>query len=511
MDFTSLAVGLVIGLVVAAAIFFILKTKSGSAESARVELQKSLEEAKRREEETAKASQLLSVELAKAQTEAKRTAELLDEIAVIKAELRDREGQVADFKAERAKFETTMAERHEAIQRERAMLAEAEKKLTDTFRALSADALKATNEEFIKTAQEVLKQHTTENKGDLEKRQQAIEALVKPLQENLAKQEQQLNEIEKSAAHRTSQQSELMRNLQDELEKQRMSAMDLKAILKGPTQRGRMGELQFEVVLQRAGLVRGQHYDLQVQTESGKRPDCVIRLPDEGRIVVDIKTPLNSYQDAMEIEDEAARTLKLDEHARLLRQTIDKLAGKEYEGREEAIVVMYLPIEASLSAALLRDPEITAYGWEKGVVVASPTLFFAFLRSIALAWRQHQLNQNYREIVEVGKQMLTRLRVVTDHFVSLGDHLNKTVDAYEKTASSIDRNLYTSARRFQSLGVPIDKPLKELPPVKEADAEMKQDLKKPLDANEQTSLLEWDTALLAAGAEASDSEPDASA
>ena len=492
MDAVALLIGLAIGLLVAAAAYALMRSRLSQAEIERDAFRAKIEDAE-------KSAGTLSVELARAETESKRIPELLDEIAVLREDLRAKEAVISEFQAERARLETTMEERQQAFAKQEAMLEEAERKLSDTFKALSADTLKSTTDEFIKTAQEVLKQHTTQSQGDLEKRQQAIDSLVKPLQETLGKYETQLNEIEKSTAFRASQQSELLRNLQDELEKQRMSAMDLKSILKGPTQRGRMGELQFEVVLQRAGLVRGQHYELQVQTEAGKRPDCIIRLPDEARIVVDIKTPLNSYQDAMDLEDEASRNIKLDEHARLLRQTIDKLAGKEYEGREEAIVVMYLPIEASLSAALLRDPEITSYGWEKGVVVASPTLFFAFLRSIALAWRQHQLNQNYREIVEVGKQMLTRLRVVTDHFVDLGGHLGRAVKAYESTATSIDRNLYATARRFQTLGVPLDKPLKSLPDVREPDAEMKKELRTPLKSKEQASLLDWDLALLDPG------------
>jgi DNA recombination protein RmuC len=490
LDAISFLIGLVPGLLVAGVVFALQRSRLQNCGQA-------AEQFRLKAEEAEKASVTLSIDLARAETEAKRAVELIGEVGILREELRAKDATISDFQADRARFETTLEERQNALEKQEALLQDAESKLTDTFKALSADALKNTTDEFIKTAQEVLKQHTTQSQGDLEKRQQAIENVVKPLQETLGKYEQQLGDIEKSTAYRASEQTELLRGLQDELEKQRMSAKDLKAILKGPTQRGRMGELQFEVVLQRAGLVRGQHYELQVQTEAGKRPDCVIRLPDDARIIVDIKTPLNSYQDAMELEDETARNAKLDEHARHLRATIDKLAAKEYGGRDEGIVVMYLPIEASLSAALLRDPEITSYGWEKGVVVASPTLFFAFLRSIALAWRQHQLNQNYREIVDVGKQMLIRLRVVTEHFVDLGGHLGKAVRAYENTASSIDRNLYATARRFQTLGVPDDltKPRRALPQLKEPDAEMKKALRSPLAPREQASLLDWDLTL----------------
>ena len=188
MDVVSLVIGLAVGLIVAAVVFTMSKSRLRDAMTECGAL-------RTKAEESEKAAQALAVELARAETEAKRTSELLDDVAELREELRIRDAAISDFQAEKARFETTLQERQQAFAKQEALLQDAERKLSDTFKALSADALKSTTDEFIKTAQEVLKQHTTQSQGDLEKRQQAIEAVVKPLQETLGKYEHQLGEI----------------------------------------------------------------------------------------------------------------------------------------------------------------------------------------------------------------------------------------------------------------------------------------------------------------------------
>ncbi len=326
-------------------------------------------------------------------------------------------------------------------------LRDAKEELTNTFKALSSEALKENNKEFIEKA----------------------ELRLKPLEDQLRLYEEGLQKLRETGTRQTTETQEQVKQLLGELDRQRQLAGDLKSLLRGPTQRGRMGELMLEVLLQRAGLLPGRHYDLQSSSQiegSRRRPDCKVYLPGDNAMVIDVKTPLNAYEDAMQSEDEAAKSAKLVEHARNVRREIDSLASKEYrqEAGESAMVVMYLPIEASLSAAIMQDPEITSYGWDKGVIVTSPTLLFVLLQTVATGWRQEQFRENTVRVAELGKELVTRIRVVATHMNKLGDNLGKSVNAYNDAIGSIDRNLLATANRFKQLGAGGD----SLPVLKEA-------------------------------------------
>ncbi|MEX2243340.1 MAG: DNA recombination protein RmuC [Fimbriimonadaceae bacterium] len=317
-----------------------------------------------------------------------------------------------------------------------AQLREAKEELTNAFKALSAEALKANNQEFIEKA----------------------ELRLKPLEEQLRLYEEGLQKLRDTGTRQTTETQEHIKHLVGELHKQRELAGDIKSLLRGPTQRGRMGELMLSTLLERAGLLSGHHYELQSAAEiegNKRRPDCKVFMPGGHGIVIDSKTPLNAYEDAMECEDEAARAAKMLEHARNVRREIDSLASKEYrrEAGEGAIVVMYLPIEASLSAAILQDPKITSYGWDRGVIVTSPTLLFVLLQTVATGWRQEQFRQNTEKVADLGKELVTRVRIVANHMNKLGDSLGKSVNSYNDAIGSMDRNLMATASKFKQLGV----------------------------------------------------------
>jgi DNA recombination protein RmuC len=350
-------------------------------------------------------------------------------------------------------------------------LKDAKEELTTAFKALSSEALRENNKEFLE-------------KADLR---------LKPIEDQLRQYEEGLQKLRDTGTRQSTETQEQIKQLLGELDRQRKLAGDLKSLLKGPTQRGRVGELLLEVLLERAGLIPGTHYVLQsgANIEGSRRiPDCKVFMPGNKSLVIDSKTPLNAYDDALQLEDEAARGIKLTEHARNVKKEIDSLASKEYrkEAGEGAMVAMYLPIEASLSAAILHDPEITSYGWDRGVIVTSPTLLFVLLQTVATSWRQEQFRQNTEKVAQLGQELVTRIRVVANHMNRVGDNLGKSVSAYNDAVGSIDRNLLATANRFRQLGVggdavpelkestsiprAFDKPELNVPPTEEERAEL---------------------------------------
>ncbi len=426
----------------------------------------------------------LKSDLARLEERAKRMDEVQTKLDTALGDLSRLASQEAELKARHEEDQKRISEQRE-------LLNEAEEKLSNTFEALSSKTLKASTEEFLKQAERIFKAQTESAEGDLKKRQESIDNLVKPLQEKLKEYEEHLQQMRRDSEKLSGQQGETLKQLFEELKDQRALAKDIQNVLKGGTQRGRIGEQHFQVVLERAGLLRGQHYEMQKDIGEGRRPDCLIFLPDSGRVVVDIKTPMNAFQDAMESDDEAFRNSKLDEHVKVLRRTIDDLSRKDYarEDGSTPMVIMYLPIEAAYSVALSRDPQITSYGWDKQVMIATPTLLFALVKGLAVAWQQQQIQEKSKDIVALGREMLDRVRVVAEHMQRVGTGLNTAVGAYNKAVTSMDRNLYTTARRFESLGVTLDKERPALVEAKDTDEEFrKPELLEPLADNEKKAL-----------------------
>lgn len=377
----------------------------------------------------------------------------------------------ADAEKTAVALQATLNAERNAQDKQIQQLKDAKEELTNAFKALSAEALKESNKEFLE-------------KADLR---------LKPIEDQLRLYEEGLLRLRETGTRQTTETQEQMKALMAELERQRQLHSDMKSLLRGPTQRGRIGELMLEVLLERAGLIPGHHYSLQSSSEiegNRRRPDCKVFMPGGRAMVVDVKTPLNSFEDAMHAEDETVKSAKLAEHARNVRREIDSLASKEYrqEAGDGAMVVMYLPIEASLSAAILHDPEITSYGWDKGVIVTSPTLLFVLLQTVATGWRQEEFRRNTEKVAELGKELVTRIRVVATHMNKLGDSLGKSVNFYNDAVGSIDRNLLSTATRFKQLGVAGD----AAPEIKEAIAHVrsfdKPELNVPPTEDERTGL-----------------------
>ncbi|TDC84650.1 DNA recombination protein RmuC [Actinomadura sp. 7K507] len=337
-------------------------------------------------------------------------------------------------------------------------LAYAEERMAEHFENLSAKALDASNQRFLELADARLKAAGVEAAGELQRRQQAVEHLVAPLKETLAKVEEQLREVEtgrRESHAMLAKQVDFVRQSSDQLRRETQS---LVRALQRPEARGRWGELQLRRVVELAGMTHHCDFDEQASafTVNGTvRPDMVVRLAGGKSIVVDSKVSLAAYLQAAESGD----PVRLDAHARHMRDHVDRLAAKSYWqafSPSPEFVVLFIPGEAFLAPALDRDPGLLEYAMRRRVHIATPTTLISMLRTASYAWQQAALSRNARAVFDLGRELYERLGTMGQHVDELGRALTGAIKSYNRTVGSLETRVLVSARKLNELGVVED-------------------------------------------------------
>jgi DNA recombination protein RmuC len=401
------------------------------------------------------------------------------EIARLDAALHDAASVAKDTDAANAELKADVARVMEKLEAERALAAErlvvvekAREELTSTFSALSGQALQSNNQMFLDLAAQTLGRFQQDAKGDLERRQQAIQELVAPVKLSLDKLDGRIHDIERlreGAYQALTTQVRVLAEGQGDLRRETFS---LVKALRQPVARGRWGELQLRKVVEMAGMVEYCDFVEQasINGEDGRlRPDLVVRLPGGLNIVVDAKTPLSAYLDAAETDDDDVRKKHLIDHARQVRDHMTQLGRKSYQDQFDPtpdLVVLFLPGEMLFSAALQQDPQLIEFGVGEKVVLATPTTLITLLRTVAYGWKQEALARNAQEISELGRQLHDRISVLAGHWARVGRNLGEAVGAYNSAVASMETRVLVSARRFRDLkAVPDEREIDVLEPI----------------------------------------------
>lgn len=345
-------------------------------------------------------------------------------------------------------------------------------KLAANFDSVAGQSLRANSETFLKLAREHLGQHQQAAAATLTEREKAIEAMVNPIREALVKTEQQMSRIEKERA-------ESFGNLRASIESVTLGQQALQRETRGlvtalrrPEVRGQWGEMTLKRLAELAGMVDHCDFTEQVHARSTDdaaiRPDMIVHMPDGRDLVVDVKTPLDAYLDAMDATTDELRAVALKRHSKAVEERVRQLSAKSYWAQFEKspdFVILFIPGDQFLSAALAENPSLLEDAIRQDVIITTPSSLVALLKAVAYGWRQTALAQNAETIRNLAEDLYKRLNSFAGHLTKLGRNLGQSVDAFNSAVGSLERQVLPGARKFTELGVRPDKELEILEPI----------------------------------------------
>ncbi len=343
--------------------------------------------------------------------------------------------------------------------------------LQGVFGELARDTLQSNSEIFLQLAGERLARQQQASAQTLQERETAIESLVRPLREALARSEAQIQQLEKERAGAFANLKGELTQLAAGQSLLSRETRNLVTALRRPDVRGQWGELTLRRVVELSGMT--EHVDFTEQqhqaTAGGAiRPDMIVHMPQQRDIIVDVKTPLEAYLSAVEAQDDEERGRHLTRHAQLVGARIRELAGKQYWAQFEHspdFVVLFLPGEQFLSAALQENPALIDDALRQNVMLATPTSLAALLKAVEYGWKQSVLADNAAEVRRLGEELYKRLGVFTEHLTKLGRSLNSSVESFNRATGSLEQQVLPAARRFPELGLRSPRELEPLEPI----------------------------------------------
>nr|WP_253950694.1 DNA recombination protein RmuC [Novosphingobium sp. SG751A] len=351
----------------------------------------------------------------------------------------------------------TLRAQAEHFEEQKRLLIESQEQLRREFELAGARVLERAQEAFLSRAEARFTQSE-------EKQAERINSVLAPVGARLKAYEDQVSALEKGRVDAFGQLTGLIQSIRDGQEKVREEAARLgNALTNAPKARGRWGEQALRNVLEQCGL--SEHTDFvtehSIDTEEGRlRPDAIVSIPGQKKLVIDAKVSLNAYQEAFEASDEGARDIALARHVASMRGHVQTLATKSYQSQfAEApdYVVMFVPGEHFVAAAMEKDPDLWDFAFRNRVLLATPTNLVAIARTVAMVWKQDMLAQEAREIGRLGGELYDRLAVAGDHLKRVGGGLTSAVDNYNKFVGSFERNVLASGRRLRDKGIEIGK------------------------------------------------------
>jgi len=488
-------VWLLVGIVAGAVMTWLIANGHAKSANARTqELLKTIDEARRREDEAkvkTKEADDRSVEIAtelksaleekgKFQSEASRVDELKQVLAGRDSEVKSLNDRIADLDREKTEAlkdaeaankrademiakeretqQAIVAAKDEQITKLNEFIEKAQLVLTKEFKSLSGDVLRGATEQLIKTADGLIKGHNAKASGEFDTKKAEIDGLIGPMKTALTSLDENVRSLKQS-------ENSLL-----------VETRELATALKDSKRRGNWGELQLRRIAELAGMLERCDFTLQegVVTNENRRlfPDMTARLPNNRVIVVDSKASMVAYGEAANSTNPEIQKQKLLEHAKAVRKRVDELALKEYRSHVEGsadFVVCFIPGEGFFSAAVSTDPELLEYAAERNVILASPTTLLTLLRAVALGWKEAKLADDAKHICALGLELYERLRTSTGYIVDVGQKLESVVESYDSFIGSMEKRVFPQARRFRSL-VASDK---ELPSPKSVEIKVR--------------------------------------
>lgn len=357
-----------------------------------------------------------------------------------------------DSQSKLAALEATLTAERAAHTAQLQTLTAVDGRMNAALKELSQEALAASNLQFLQLAETKLKESQAKGQTDMT-------ALLTPLKTHLEQLGQHNQAMEKSRAGAFENLTQQIRSLHEETGR-------LSRALRAPQTRGRWGEVQLQRLIELAGLQPYADYSLQTsfatddgQKEGRLRPDCIISLPGGKQVVIDVKTPLEAYLDAESATDETQQREAMARFARHVKTHVQQLSAKEYHKQLERTpdyVILFLPGEHFLSAALRENQNIFEEALERNVILASTATLMILLKAYAHSWQQEAVVENAQKISQLGRQMFERLQKMTEHFSAVGTHISRTMKAYNDTVGTLETRVMVSARKFTEMGVTTD-------------------------------------------------------